>query len=95
MKHKPICKKGNNSPNMCDLEEMKGKFSWEKAKKDISYFPHGKLNIAYNIIDRHTCGPDKSRVALYSDESGVTKSFTFLEMMELSNQFANVLKNTK
>jgi acetyl-CoA synthetase len=83
-------------PNLKDYQHTCQNFSYSQYKNELDWFPDGKLNAAYNAIDRQAQGPRKNKVALYwhgpNDEQ---KKFTFLELSLLSNQFANVLKKLK
>jgi acetyl-CoA synthetase len=80
-------------PNLADYQKTYRDFSWQKAEKEISWFPGKKLNAAHNAIDSNLSGPRKNKVALYwhgADDQ--KKKFTFGEIAALSNQFANGLK---
>lgn len=79
-------------PNMGSYEEACGNFSWGQVEREFSWHRTGKVNIAYEAIDRHAESWRKNKVALYfADERG-SRKYTFLEMKLLSNKFANVLK---
>jgi len=81
------------TPTMPDLEEASRDFKWEDVKKEIECFEDGKMNAAWNVIDVHANGERKNKIALYYEgDNGVVEKFTFGEMSELSNRFANVLK---
>ncbi|HDP96660.1 MAG TPA: acetate--CoA ligase [Euryarchaeota archaeon] len=81
------------TPTMPDLEEASRDFKWEDAKKEIECFEDGKMNAAWNVIDVHANGERKNKIALYYEgDDGIIEKFTFGEMSELSNRFANVLK---
>ena len=80
-------------PNLADYQKTNQTWNWKKAEKALTWFPGHKINAAYNAIDRHAEGERKNKVALYwIGEDGTKKEFTFWEMQNLSNQFANVLK---
>lgn len=80
-------------PMLPDLEEASKNFNWENVKKEIEYFEGGKMNVAWNVIDVHAKGERKNKIALYYEgDNGVVEKYTFGEMAELSNRFANVLK---
>jgi acetyl-CoA synthetase len=67
-------------------------FSWNNAKKEIDY-KNGRLNAAYNAIERHADNWRKNKIALYwIGAEGEKKKFTFAELNNLSNQFANGLE---
>jgi len=94
MKEKIISKKLKFTPNLLDYEKESRSFSWPEAKKEITWFAKGKLNAAYNAIDRHAEGQWKNKIALYWEgENGERKKYTFLELSFLSSQFANFLKS--
>lgn len=81
------------SPNLPDYQIMYQGFDWSKAESELSWFPDHKLNAAHCAIDRHAEDRFKNKIALYWEgESGETKEFTFWQLRDLSNQFANVLK---
>jgi acetyl-CoA synthetase len=94
MKKKIITKKLKFIPNLLDYEKKARNFKWPEAKKEISWLAKGKLNAAYNAVDRHIKDQRKNKVALYwQGENGERKKYTFLELSLLSNQFANFLKS--
>lgn len=80
-------------PNLSDYSEMRKSFSWAGAKKELDWFD-GKINAAYNAVDRHTHTWRKNKVALYwEDEAGAEKKYTFEELTLLSNKVGNILKD--
>jgi len=79
-------------PNLTDYEKVYEKFKWEDVHKEIDWFDDNKLNAAYNAVDRHAKTWRKNKVALYWEGVDKTKKFTFSELSNLSNKFANVLK---
>ena len=83
-------------PILKDYEKTYRNFKWKDVEKEIAWFPGRKINAAYVAIDRHANTKRKNKVALYWEgESGESKKYTFQEMAELSNKFANVLKKLK
>lgn len=86
-------KKLNPSPNLLDYEKTYKNFTWEKAEKElIEFFDDGKLNIAYNCIDRHAKGEKKDKVALlFEGARGEKEEYTFGELKIQTDTFANVL----
>ena len=62
---------------------------------DVKWFEGGKLNITENCLDRHVRStPDK--VAIHwepNDPKEKAKTFTYKEVLEHVNKFANVLKD--
>ena len=79
-------------PNMPDYERMRGAFTWENAEKEITFFPDGSLNAAYNVIDRYALTDKKDTAALlFESATGEKETYTFEKMRQLTNKFANVL----
>ena len=94
IKTKIITKKLKFTPNLLDYKKTSQTFRWQEAEKEITWFTGGRLNAAYNAIDRQAEGQRKNKVALYWEgEDGERKKYTFLELYFLSNQFANFLKS--
>lgn len=81
-------------PNLSDYKKTYQKFKYEDYHDELEWFEGGKINAAYNAVDRHTKTWRKNKVALYwRGAEGEQKKYTFEELAELSNQFANVLKS--
>src|SRR3989344_5162347 len=79
-------------PNLADYDRVKRQFSWQKAKSEIDYID-GKLNAAYNAIERNAKNWRKNKVALYWVGEDFTQAkYTFDELNRLTNQFANLLQ---
>ncbi len=79
--------------NLENYEKTYSEFDWKDAEKNFSWYESGKLNIAYEAIDRHTEGARKNKVALYYQEGSRKEKYTFKEMKEWSNKAGNVLKS--
>lgn len=78
-------------PNLLDYEKTYRSFSYQEAKKEIDFFG-GKLNAAHNAIERNAKNWRKNKIALYwKGADGQEQKFTFLELNQLANQFANLL----
>jgi len=78
--------------NMENYEEYYKNFTWESVEKEFSWYTTGKVNIAYEAIDRMVDEKGKGNEAaiLYSDnEKDVT--VTFADLKAQSAKFANVL----
>lgn len=78
--------------NMPDYEEAYRTFRWEDVEKNFSWYTTGKVNMAYEAIDRHALGDKKDKIALYYTDGKRDASYTFAEMKTLTDRFANVLK---
>lgn len=82
--------KGNY--NLANYEEAYASFDWKEVEENFSWSKTGKINAAYEAIDRHADGAKKNKVALYYRDANRDEKYTFEEMKELSNKAANVLK---
>jgi acetyl-CoA synthetase len=88
-----VIKKYCLEPNLANYEQAYASFSWEQAKQHISYFSDGKLNAAYNIIDRHIFDGRRNKVALYEINTDLQISaHTFQDLYYASNRAGNALK---
>jgi len=80
-------------PNLQNYEQLRKTFKWSDAEKLVDWFPGGKINMAYNAIDRHAKGKRKDKIALiYDDGEGHAQKFTFGQLAALTSKFANVMK---
>ncbi len=80
-------------PNLQDYAKLKTTYKWADADKLVEWFPGGKINAAYNVVDRHAKGKNADKVALiYDDGEGKVQKVTFKQLYEETNKFANLLK---
>ncbi|MEK5441504.1 MULTISPECIES: acetate--CoA ligase [unclassified Fredinandcohnia] len=82
--------KGNY--NLKDYDEAYENFDWTEVEKSFSWSETGRVNIAYEAIDRHAEGVRKNKIALYYRDPSRDEKYTFKEMKEYTNRAANVLK---
>ncbi len=84
-------------PVKCNLEDYAttyDTFTWDAARSEISYFQDGRVNAAYNAVDRHLVSGRKNKVALYSvDAAGAVQKFTFQEIHDAACRMGNALKS--
>ncbi|MCM2582762.1 acetate--CoA ligase [Bacillus stercoris] len=78
--------------NLKNYEETYRHFDWAEAEKHFSWHETGKLNAAYEAIDRHAESFRKNKVALYYKDAKRDEKYTFKEMKEESNRAGNVLR---
>lgn len=83
--------KGEN--NLLSYEETYKNFNWEDLNQNFSWNETGRVNMAYEAIDKHAKSHRKNKVALYYQDENRKEKYTFKEMKEFSNKAANVLKN--
>ncbi|HAQ07535.1 MAG TPA: acetate--CoA ligase [Bacillus bacterium] len=85
----PVTQGNHNLKNYVELKES---FDWSEVEKEFSWHDTGRVNIAYEAIDRHARGYRKNKVALYYQDGVRKEKYTFKEMKEMSNKAGNVLK---
>lgn len=82
-----------SSPNLPDYYEAYAHFDWNGEKKELEYFSDGKLNAAYNAVDRHLATSRKTKPALvWEGAKGEKQTYTFEELSKNSNKTGNLLK---
>ncbi|MGX5564403.1 acetate--CoA ligase [Bacillus toyonensis] len=86
----PVIKGENNLPN---YEEAYANFNWEEVNKNFTWNETGRVNMAYEAIDKHAKSYRKNKVALYYQDGSRKEKYTFKEMKDFSNKAGNVLKN--
>jgi acetyl-CoA synthetase len=78
-------------PNLRDYDETCRTFEWTSAYDRVEWDDCGRLNAAESAVDRHARSSRKHKVALYWQGADRDEKYTFLELSNLSNRFANVL----
>jgi acetyl-CoA synthetase len=78
--------------NLKNYQELHGQFDWSEAEKEFSWSETGRVNMAYEAIDRHAEGFRKNKIALYYQDGVRKEKYTFKEMKELSNKAGIVFK---
>ena len=82
--------------------EAAKELSWAKPWKKVlswkppfaQWFTGGKINVAYNCLDRHLEGPRKNKAAIiWEGEPGETRTLTYQQLHHEVCRFANVLKS--
>ncbi|MEW9104161.1 acetate--CoA ligase [Paenibacillus sp.] len=82
-----------SNPNMSDYGKWSADFRWEEVEKQFSWYETGKVNMAYEAIDRHVANGRGEKVALYYSDAVRDEAYTYAELIRKTNQFANVLRN--
>ncbi|NGX75224.1 acetate--CoA ligase [Staphylococcus sciuri] len=83
----------NDSYNLADYDETVKNHNWKDIEKNFSWSETGKINMAYECIDRHVDNGKGDKIALHYKDSNRQDSYTFKELQIASNKAANVLKN--
>ncbi len=78
--------------NMESYEEAVKTFSWADIEAQFSWSTTGRVNMAYEAIDRHVANGKGDKVALYYSDNQRDESYTYADMAKQSNKFANVLR---
>jgi acetyl-CoA synthetase len=97
MDWKPIRKSFTDwtvQPNLLDYEQTRAYFSWHAIEQELEGLPGGRgLNIAHEAVDRHANGPWRDQLALrWLGRNNTIRDFTYHDLKEQSNRFANVLR---
>ena len=78
--------------NLQNYDEFSKTFSWADARGLLDGLPGGGLNIAYEAVDRHVLAGRGGKVALRCiGRDDRISDFTYAELCEETNRFANVL----
>lgn len=98
MPWEPIVKASQSSSllaNMQDYDQVRTHFSWDQARSELSGLPGGGgLNIAHEAVNRHAQGPRGQHVAIrWLGKSGQVQEFTYSQLRDQTNRFANVLQS--
>lgn len=78
--------------NMQSYEEAVKTFNWADIEAQFSWSKTGKVNMAYEAIDRHVANGKGDKIALHYSDAQRDESYTFAELSKQSNKFANVLR---
>lgn len=91
--HKPKMSEFTVKPNL-EYDALRDNFSWPDIYDELDWLPGGWLNIAHEAIDRHANGRNRDKVAMiWEGKNGERETYTFGEMRDQSNKFANVLRS--
>ncbi|WP_425462696.1 acetate--CoA ligase [Melghirimyces algeriensis] len=78
--------------NLSSYEDTYNNFDWKEVEKAFSWYETGKVNAAYEAIDRHAESERRDKVALIYSDANREEQYTFEKMKEQSNRFGNVLR---
>ncbi len=85
-------KEQKESANLSDYQNSYKTFNWHDVEKELATFSNHKLNAAYIAVDANAQNFRKNKIALYyENDQGSKEQYTFTQISEMSNQFANVL----
>jgi acetyl-CoA synthetase len=102
--YRKIFKKSVQDPEGFWSEQANELISWHRSwdrvldcdfeKGQIAWFLGGKLNVAYNCLDRHiqTWRKNKAAIIFEGERIGDSRTYTYQDLYYQVNKFANVLK---
>ena len=80
-------------PNMRNYIDFQKKSVWDEIEGELDFLGDGKLNMAYECVDRYLKTPIKDKLALiWEGINGDVVKYKFSEFSKATNRFANVLK---
>ncbi|MGR8947191.1 MAG: acetate--CoA ligase [Gammaproteobacteria bacterium] len=89
-----ISKQDSRHHHLNDYREQCARFNWDDARSLLDGLPTGGINIAFEAVDRHALGARADHEALrWVGAHGERRSFTYRELLDETNRFANALKN--
>lgn len=86
-----VYKGSQGTHNLKDYEETYKNLNWQDVERAFSWNKTGKMNMAYECIDRHVEQGLGDKIALNYKDEYRKESYSYKEMQRLSNKAANVL----
>lgn len=78
--------------NLKDYDKVRSSFRWDEVESAFTWSETGKVNAAFEAIDRHVVEGKGNKVALKYSDPMRSADFTYQEMAQYSNKFGNVLR---
>ncbi|MFD2655440.1 acetate--CoA ligase [Gracilibacillus thailandensis] len=78
--------------NLSNYDEIRENFDWSDAKELLSAAKTGKINAAYETIDRHVAEGYGDKIALHYMNEDEKRSYTFKEVKDQTDHYARILK---
>ncbi|GGO03849.1 acetate--CoA ligase [Saccharibacillus kuerlensis] len=79
--------------NLGDYEEARREFNWMDEEKRFSWHATGRVNLAFEAIDRHAQSGLGDKIALHYSDPERSESYTFEQLRQESNRAANMLRS--
>ncbi|WP_026689580.1 acetate--CoA ligase [Alteribacter aurantiacus] len=76
-----------------NYEATKQNFDWNQVKEAFSWHETGRVNLAYEAIDRHVEDGLGNKPALLYSDADRDETYTFRQLRDLSNQAGSMLKD--
>ena len=81
----------NPDANMKSYAEVYANFSWKDIEREFTWYETGNLNIVYEAVGRWAENPETAnRTALIFEKGDKVKEFSYLQLQEISSQWANL-----
>ena len=82
-------------PNLSDYHKLRESFSWDQVERELDWLPNGGLNITHECIDRHCKDGKADKLAMIwlGKDMQEEERYTFAQMRDATNKFANVLRD--
>ncbi|WP_098742811.1 acetate--CoA ligase [Paenibacillus sp. EZ-K15] len=90
--HSEILPSEVSHSNMKSYEQARSEFSWDEIERHFTWYETGKVNMAYEAIDRHVAEGRGDKVALLYSDANREESITYAQLKEKSDKFGNVLR---
>lgn len=83
------------SANLPDYEQFCASFSWDKAREELAGMGDGRLNIAFETLDRHmgTDTAERTAICFLARNSERPVDISYRALNQRANRFANVLQD--
>ena len=80
-------------PNLGNYDTVRQNFSWAEARGDLDGLPDGRLNIAYEAVDRHVHHGHGGKTAIrWISKDSERRDISYAELATGTDRFANALK---
>ncbi len=80
-------------PHLHHYDIQRARFSWDEARGELAGLPGGAINIAHEAVDKHLAQHTREHVALrWIGKRGEKRDIRYNELAQLTNRFANVLR---
>jgi len=80
-------------PNLDDYERIRSSFVYADVIRELDGLGDGKLNIAYEAIDRHVHKGYGDRLCwIWEGKDGTVERYTYADAARMSNRFGNMLR---
>ena len=90
---KPAVEEFGVRPNLVAFGQEGDASPWEGIQNELAWLPGGFLNKAHECIDRHVAeGRGDKPAMLWEGKKGESEVYSFAELKEETDKFANVLK---